>query len=360
MRPYRHGGMRVESRMTRKVQVRFGGRRLETQVKLCAGRPPYFLLAFTGPKADAEAIKHRLTEFLRDELKLELSQAKTLISHAHTQPARFLGYEVVVCYANDWIDSHGERNINGAVALRLPQDVLEEKCSRYKRAGKPIHRSELLLNSDYDIVVRYQGEYRGIVQYYLLAQNVSWLNKLRWTMEVSLLKTLAGKHKTTVTVMAKKYQAETETPYGKMKCLRVVVEREHKKPLIAQFGGIPLRRRKQAILDDHVPTIKGPTRNDLITRLLADTCELCGSTEDCEVHHVRKLADLKKKGRAEKPLWVQRMIALRRKTLVVCRKCHAAIHAGQPTGTCSESKTGEPCDAKVSSTVRRGANGKGA
>ena len=54
------------------------------------------LLGFAGPKAEAEEIKQRLAEFLRDELKLELSQDKTLITHARTGAARFLGYEITI------------------------------------------------------------------------------------------------------------------------------------------------------------------------------------------------------------------------------------------------------------------------
>ncbi len=292
-----------------------------------------FLLPFAGPKEEAEKIKARLGEFLRDKLKLELSQTKTLITHASTQAARFLGYEIDVQYVNDWIDTNGERNINGAIALRLPKAVLDEKCKQYEKEGKPMHRPELLLNSDYDIVNRYQAEYRGVAQYYLLAHNVSWLNQLRWTMETSLLKTLANKHKSTVTAMATKYKAEAKTPHGTMKCLKVVIERgDSKKPLIAQFGGIPLRRVKTAKLEDQRTKTFRTNRSELITRLLANECELCGSTRECKVHHIRKLADLKIKGRAEKPTWVRRMAALRRKTLVVCQPCHEAIHAGRPTG----------------------------
>jgi hypothetical protein len=148
-------------------------------------------------------------------------------------------------------------------------------------------------------------------------------------MQTALLKTLAHKHKARVTAMAHKYRSTTQTPYGLMKCLEVRVERAGKKPLVAQFGGIPLRRQKKAILIDHNPVYLKTHRNELIKRLLADTCELCGSQENCEVHHIRKLADLRQKGRREKPVWVQIMAARRRKTLVVCRSCHDAIHSGR-------------------------------
>ena len=105
-----------------------------------------------------------------------------------------------------------------------------------------------------------------------------------------------------------------------------------KKPLIAQWGGISLRRKTAAtVLDDQPPKIWSNRRTELVQRLLADTCELCGSQHNVEVHHIRALKDLRAKGRAQPPVWVQRMAARRRKTLIVCRPCHQAIHAGRPT-----------------------------
>src|SRR5207237_2643767 len=153
------------------------------------------------------------------------------------------------------------------------------------------------------------------------------LNSLKWIMEQSLAKTLATKLKTTVKKVHKKYRA-TWTEDGKShKGLQVTVLREGKKPLIAKWGGIPLKRRFQAILNDQPPIIWGG-RSELEQRLQADTCELCSSTDRVEVHHIRALKDLDQKGRREKPLWAKVMSARRRKTLVVCWSCHRSIHAG--------------------------------
>lgn len=100
----------------------------------------------------------------------------------------------------------------------------------------------------------------------------------------------------------------------------------------ARFGGIQLRRQVHAILMDSFPFIaRRPARNELLKRLLAEQCELCQSTEQIEVHHIRKLADLKRMGQKDPPLWVQVMEARRRKTLVLCRTCHDAVHVGKPT-----------------------------
>lgn len=290
-----------------------------------------FLLSFSGPKAEAEEIKGKLAEFLRDILKLELSQEKTLVTHASTQAARFLGYEIVNQQANSKHDQRGWRSLNGRIGLRIPADVVEKQCARYMRGGKIACRPELIHDADYSILVRYQAEYRGVVQYYLPALNVSWLWRLHWVMKTSLLKTLAAKYKSSVKKMARQYQATIDTPQGdSLKCLQVVVERVDKKPLVARFGGIHLQRQKKAVVEDRSPRlVRVAERNEIVKRFLADTCELCGSTQAVEVHHIRKLADLKKKGQKEKPLWVQMMAARHRKTLVVCRECHVSIHQGK-------------------------------
>jgi group II intron reverse transcriptase/maturase len=286
-----------------------------------------FLLSFAGPKSEAEEIKQRLTEFLRFELKLELSGTKTLITHANTERARFLNYDIRVQRCDTWRDSYGRRGANGKIALKVPRDALQRLCARYMKGGKPIHRGELIRSSDYDVIATYQAEYRGYVQYYALAQDLYRLDKLHWVMRTSLLKTLASKYRSTVTKMANRYRDIIETEFGPRKVLKVVVEREGKKPLVAVFGGIPLRPRKDARISDRVVRL-GFGHCELIQRLLADRCEMCGSTENIEVHHIRKLSDLNKPGRKEKPPWVHRMAAIRRKTLVVCKACHEAIHHG--------------------------------
>jgi len=319
-----------------------------------------WLLGFSGPKAEAEEIKQALREFLRETLKLELSEEKTLITHARTNAAKFLGYQVISQHADDKLDRRGQRQVNEMVSLRVPKEVIEQKCAIYMRRGKPAQRSELLDDSDYSIVNKYQSEYRGTVQYYLLAQNVSWFGKLQWVAETSLLKTLAGKHKASVAAMARKYKATTETENGPRKCLRVVVQREKgKKPLVAQFGGIPLQRKRNAVLVDHAPQFFMRNRSELLQRVLADTCELCGSKERVEVHHIRKLADLEKPGRKEKPAWVKHMATRRRKTLVVCRLCHEAIHAGRSMTPFRKQGPESRVRGKLACSVREEGNGEG-
>ena len=289
-----------------------------------------FVLGFIGPKAEAQQVKESLETFLRDSLKLELSKEKTLITHATSQAARFLGYELVNQQANDQHDHRGQRKVNGRIGLRVPANVIEQHCQAYMRNGKPAHRSSLIHDDDYGIMVRYQSEYRGVVQYYLLAYNVHHFGRLHKVMEMSLAKTLAAKHKSTTRKMRRKYRSVVETEHGPRVCLRVVKQQDNgKRPLMAQFGGIPLQRQRQAVLVDQQPQRYRTDRNELVKRLLADECEMCGSTVAIEVHHIRALRDLNVKGQGTKPKWVQLMAARKCKTLVVCRTCHMDIHHGR-------------------------------
>ncbi len=290
------------------------------------------LLGFSGPKAEAVEIKQMLGRFLRDELKLELSTVKTLVTHAHTGKARFLGYHIVAQHADDKLTS-GKRSINGRLGLRVPEEAITRRCAQYMRRGKPWHRPQMHSDDDYSIIAQYQAEYRGVVQYYLLAADVYRLGRLHWIMETSLLKTLAGKHHSSVAKMAAKYKTTVATTQGPRVCFQTTVHRDGKKPLVARFGGIPLQRQKTAALVDRSPVLFTTSGNELIHRLVKGCCEVCGSTDRLEVHHIRKLADLKKQGRNEKPAWVQIMAKRKRKTLVTCSNCHDAIHAGRPTAT---------------------------
>src|SRR5712691_2038971 len=306
-----------------------------------------FAVAFAGPKAEAEAIKQRLRTFLREELKLELSEEKTLITHTRESAAKFLGYEITTDQSNTKQtrnrNGHKGRSINGEIGLKVPQRVVEEKCKRYMRKGKPIHRAELLNESDYTIIATYQLEYRGIVNYYRMAYNLHTLRKLKWVMEQSLTKTLAHKHKISVHQVYKKYQASLDIKGKVYKGLQVTISREGKKPLVATWGGVPLTWDTTTSIEDQIPT-QWAGRSELERRLLAQICEQCEATrmtDKIEVHHIRALKDLEKYTGREKPRWVQIMAARRRKTLVLCHTCHMDIQYGRPhRHKVSRSRTG--------------------
>jgi len=287
------------------------------------------LFGISGPRTEAQQIKQRLRDFLDNQLRLTLSDEKTLITHAHTQEARFLGYGIQAQYRNDKLADDGRRRVNAKMALRVPKDVIEKKKAIYVQAGKPARRGPLASCADYTILKTYQDEYRGFVQYYLLANNVSWLHHVRWAVQRSLMRTLAAKYRSTANKMAKRFGTTIPTAHGPRRCYEATLTRDNgKKPLVARFGGIPLIQNKQAILVDHIPSPIRYERKEVVRRLITSRCELCGiKDENCVVHQVRKLADLTDLGKLRPP-WAQVMLKRRRKTLIVCQPCHHAIHHG--------------------------------
>jgi len=292
-----------------------------------------FLVGFNGPKSEAEEIKQALRTFLRDELKLELSEEKTLVTNARSGAARFLGYEVTTLQEDRKRSmtrkGRDRRSANGRIGLRIPQDKLDEKCQRYKQGGKVVHRAELMIESDYTIVMTYQLEYRGIANYYRLAYNMTRLNKLKRVMEISLRKTLAAKHRISAAQVGKKYRNEIMIEGKKYVVLQAQLPRKEKEPLTATWGGIPLKWDIKATLEERPPKMH-PGHSELERRLLTGTCEYCGSTEDVEMHHVRAMKYLHEYPGRPKPEWVKRMIALKRKTIPLCQTCHDDLHAGRP------------------------------
>jgi group II intron reverse transcriptase/maturase len=296
-----------------------------------------FLLGFIGPKSEAEAIKSCIGDFLRDDLKLEMSPDKTLITHAGTDKARFLGYEITTwekreAGAVDPTRSH--RGASGGIKLMIPAKVVVGLSGLYKEKGRPAPKHSHRFDDDFSIIATYGSVYRGYVQYYKRAANLGWFGHLHWAMYWSLLRTLAAIHKTTANAMRRKYAASHLTRDGVVKrVLKATKPRSNGGPgYVAVFGEVSLKTDRFAPIQD------GPlqrhwvnTRSELVARLLANTCEVCGSDDRINVHHIRKLKDLKMPGRGVPPVWKQIMASRRRKTLVVCHHCHVAIHRGTLT-----------------------------
>jgi hypothetical protein len=163
-----------------------------------------------------------------------------------------------------------------------------------------------------------------------VASDVFRLHRLRWIMETSMLHTLARKHRSSVTKMAARHKAKVLTPHGLRTRFEAKVERDGRKPLVAWFGGIPLRRQKNAVLVDRQHTGPIYPNRQLVTRLLKGRCELCGRTDDIQVHHVRTLADLNRPGQPL-PEWGKVMAKIRRKALVTGGDCHDLIHGNPAT-----------------------------
>jgi group II intron reverse transcriptase/maturase len=301
-----------------------------------------FILGFIGTREEAEEIKLKIKTFLQERLQLELSDNKTLITHARTQHARFLGYAISIYHANHSLsvrdyDQAKRRNINGVIRLGLPTGLVDERGKAYHSNGKIVSERRLVDGTIPHTIHTYHLRFRGLAQYYKYAVDLHQLGKLDYIMEVALVKTLAHKLRIRVSEVYKRFRSTKVVNEQSYKTLEFKVE-TRKGTRSYYWGAIPLRTTKviREPLNDNRGDFENyqyiEKRNDLLKRLAADQCEICGAETDCEVHHVRKLADLKKRwqGRKQPPIWVVRMLTMQRKTLVVCHDCHWKIHNGDP------------------------------
>jgi group II intron reverse transcriptase/maturase len=293
-----------------------------------------FLLGFVGPANEAREIRDRLGEFLRRDLELTLSKEKTLVTHAVDERANFLGHEIKVVRKGDLISRDGRRARNGCVSLLTPREVVGKYRERFSKGGKVIHRAELLAESDYTIIQRYQSILTGLYNYYCMTANVNKrLSHVKLVLQTSLLKTLASKLRTKVREVIKTYRV----PDQEYTTFRKVVVRPGKEPLVATFGGMSLRKNPDGTGANgfnaskawNVPAGK---RSEAVQHLMYQVCLICGERGPVEMHHIRRLSDIDRPGRRPKQQWEKIMAARRRKMIPACKRCHGDIHAGRHDG----------------------------
>lgn len=289
-----------------------------------------FILGVIGSKEDALRIKEDIKSFLSESLALELSEEKTLITHTG-KSAKFLGYEITVTRNN-----HQRRDVQGRlrrtygkrVRLNVSMAMLRDKLLEYgameiklrngKEIWKPKCRSGLIFNDDLEILDRYNRETVGFCNYYLIANNCVVLHNFRYIMEYSMYKTFAGKYRSTVRKINKKYRLNK----------LFTVKYEQKGVIKSRtFYKTSFKRRTTAFngsCDIEPYSIADVSRTNLTDRLKAEKCELCGATGKLIMHHVRNLKDLK-----GKESWKRLMSARKRKTIALCPSCHRLRHLGK-------------------------------
>lgn len=286
-----------------------------------------FLISVIGSKSECETIKADITQFMREQLKLELSDEKTLITHAQDK-AKFLGYEIFI-RKSDAVkrnkDGVLKRDFNGAVVLTLNSAVIQKKLTEYNALevrnidGKDIWWSKprryMTPMKPEDILAQYNAETRGLYNYYSLAANVSKeCASFAFIMKMSMFKTLGWKLNTSARKVRQKYQKDKDfvilynDAKGKQK-YRVFYNEGFKK------------RNAQFDVDyDKLPQTMYVPYPSLVERLKDGRCELCGKEGKVVMHHVRTLTKLK--GNNE---WEKLMLKRHRKTLVVCEDCNSMI-----------------------------------
>lgn len=283
-----------------------------------------WVIGVIGNKEDCKNLKEDIQQFLKDKLNLELSNEKTKITNAQDSIS-FLGYQIKKYKnTNNVVDANKKRIMSEKFGLYISI----EQCKNFfiKNGMLQIENGKfkskelgfLSIKEDIEIVNHYNGLIRGYYNYFSLANNIYILGQFQFIFEESFMKTMACKYKTTKGKMFIKYKKNKKITvyYKNSKGQKIPVELYHD-------GYKKKQINKENDIDIAFNPMKYATRTKLTQRLQANKCELCGSIEGpFEVHHINKMKNIKD-GKTE---WEKLMIARKRKTLVVCKKCHKKIH----------------------------------
>lgn len=286
-----------------------------------------FLLGFIGSRAEAEQIRDRLREWLGERLRLRLSVAKTKITHAKRQKARFLGHEI---YVRDPKSGNNPAE-RGVVSFQVPAEVVRSKRRAYFHGGRALVRTELLGLADHEIVQRMNAEVRGLVNFYRNAAGVGTLYKVQGVAEWSLLKTLAAKHRSSTSKMRRRYRQRVTVTDNDGATVLAVIAVPYRtlsgQERVAYFGDQRIRwQPARQYRDGETP--RELTEPELIRRLRRRVCEICDRTGKTIVHQTRSLKALDQL--PQHLGWVKTMKRLRRITVMACTDCYR--HIGQTGG----------------------------
>ena len=286
-----------------------------------------FLIGVIGSKSECQAIKADIKEFMTEQLGLELSDEKTLITNAKDK-AKFLGYEIFVrSKAFMHKDSRGvmKRFGNGSVLLHVSMDTAKAKLLEYgalriakegnQDIWKPKPRGFMIGNKVEDIVAQYNTEIRGFYNYYAIANNISTIgHSFGYIMEYSMYKTIAQKLNLTMS------QAKLKFLKDKKFIVPFTGKNGEVRYRIFYDGGFKRKEPFNGSIVDYIPNTAFVPKLSLMERLKTGTCEICGKKGNLIMHHVRNLNQLK----ADSP-WNAIMIKKRRKTLAICESCNEVI-----------------------------------
>ena len=286
-----------------------------------------FVIGVVGSREDAICIKERVKCFLEENLKLILSDEKSLITHFSKTPITFLGTLI----KGNWEKEKQVKTIRklgvlrkvritGRPVLKVPiQDLfLKATVNGFfkKKAGKFVPtKVGWLINLDHSDILRYYNSViRGTLNFYSFANNRKSLGSLVHGLKFSCARTLALKYKL-------RFASKTFSRFGgKLKCPDSGLE---------LFIPKTFRAIKQFAINTPIPdeSLFKRWNNKLTKSNLFKYCVICGSSHQVEMHHVRKIKDLKHKARGGKmDFFTLQMASMNRKQIPLCRTHHKALH----------------------------------
>lgn len=282
-----------------------------------------FLMGVIGSREDCVTVINKVKQFL-NSLKLDLSLEKTKITHATKESAKFLGYRIHITK----ITKQPIRKLkNNKVSRVVPRPMIDapiqsivQKLSQRKYAkanGNPTRNGRLIHLQLTDIVKHYKDVERGILEYYSYCSNYGrFAARVHYILKYSCALTIANK-------MRLKTLRGTFKKYGKNLSIK-----NDKNEVIQSYPTISYKKPKKRLKLEAVDT--GYLIDNLVNRIgrgrgdLKASCQICGSENNIEIHHIKHL----RKGKIKNDWITEVMRKMNRKQIPVCKECHINIHRG--------------------------------
>ena len=289
-----------------------------------------FIIGIIGSKQDCIDLRDKIHAFLDQELSLKLNLEKTKITNAKESMAHFLGADIRITPLGKRPVIKILRNgtsymssVNPRPQLLAPIKKLVAKLESKgiaKPGGRPTKWGHMFPFEVSHIVNHYYTMWKGISNYYSFADNYGRLSSIHYILKYSCVLTLASKLKLgTARKVFKKFGKDLKVIVDN-KVVASFPQESYAKP--STFHNTAIAKINPLARIDKLAMATFRTKN-----LFDASCSHCGSTDNIEVHHVRKLRDSSKAIKAD---WLTSMMSrMNRKQIPLCKTCHSDYHRGR-------------------------------
>jgi len=285
-----------------------------------------FIMGLNGPKIYCKEIVNECKIFLFEELKLTLNMEKTKIIHSRSESAIFLGFRVHNTKLSKMKIAY---NLKGKLSRRTTNAILDGPIDRIvkklnergytKKNGSPTRNGRFIHHTLYDMIERYKMVEKGILQYYKTANNYGRVAaRIHYILKYSCALTIASKMKlNTLKRVFNRYGRSINIKDESGKIITNYPTVDYRRPKTFTIAPIVDYSSLEAYIDKYDRRVQRGRKD------LHGPCILCGSIQDIEIHHIRKLSKTKRKDYLS-----NMMVRMNRKQVPVCKKCHIKIYQG--------------------------------
>nr|WPM94723.1 hypothetical protein [Ceratocystis fimbriata] len=284
-----------------------------------------FVVLTSSSKNEVIHIKNNIKDILKNKCGSELNDEKTTITNIR-QTFDFLGARIRKPLNNNFlVNRKGSRiKVQTRMLVLAPIEELIDKLVKTGFAYKDKNGDVLpqaynaLINMDhYSIITFYNSKINGLLNYYSFATNYNRLRFILWNLQASCAMTLGAKYKKSMRAIFSQFgknlvDPETDRGLNLPKNMKVRHNFNNKDTKVDPFKNLEL-------------TWSGK----LTETTFGKGCSICGSNTDLEMHHIRKVADVRHKMRTGTSTYAEWIGATKRKQIPLCQYHHQMLHKGQ-------------------------------